>query len=122
MYCRDSRGSSIFVGLMFLGLGVILLIGNMNLLEIRPLLSQWWPMLFVILGIKSFVVHRGAHGWVGGLFWMGMGGLFLSSTLGYLDISIPTLIWPLIVIWFGVFTLLGCSDTRHRDTGQGGQS
>jgi hypothetical protein len=119
---HDGRGSKVFVGLIFLALGVILLMGNLNLFEIRPLLSEWWPVLFIVLGIKSLIVYRGARAWVGGLFWMGMGGLFLSSTLGYLDISIPSLIWPLVVIWFGVFTLLGCADTRHPDTGRGGES
>jgi len=35
--------------------------------------------------------------------------LFLSSTLGYLNIGITSLLWPVMLIWFGVFTVIGCS-------------
>ena len=122
MYCRDSRGSGIFIGLIFLALGVILLIGNLNLFPIGPLLSQWWPVLFIIMGIKSIVLYRGAPAWAGGALWFGLGGLFLLRTLGYLDISIPNLLWPVIVISIGVFTLLGCADPRGRETTDGGES
>lgn len=123
MRYREKHGAGIFVGLLFLALGVILLIGNLNLFPVQPLLSQWWPVLFLVIGIKNIVVYRGTYAWVGGAFWLGMGLLFLSSTLGYLDIAIPTLIWPLILIWFGVFTFLGCGEACGRYTRHpGGES
>src|SRR5262245_47133322 len=118
MHGREGQGSGIFVGLLFLALGIILLIGNLDLYHIRPFLSEWWPMLLIIIGIKNTVLYRGAYAWVGGLFWMGIGGLFLASTLGYLNIPIPSLAWPLIVIWFGIFTILGCGEARGRHARQ----
>jgi lia operon protein LiaF len=105
---RHNRpGGSIFAGLLFLALGVILLIDNLGMVEIKPTLSQWWPLILVIIGIKHLVLFRGSSALVGALFWIGSGALFLSSTLGFLHISVPSLLWPVVLIWFGVFTVLG---------------
>ena len=100
--------TGVFAGLLFLTVGVILLIGNLNLFPVRPLLSQWWPALLVLVGIKHLILFRGPSAWVNAAFWMGTGVLFLSSTLGFLPIGVPGLLWPILLIWFGVFTIIGC--------------
>jgi len=106
----DRPDTGIFAGLLFLTLGILLLIGNMNLFPVRPALSEWWPVLLIVIGVKNLIVFRGQSGWVGGLFWIATGTLFLASTLGYLGVGIPVLLWPLLLIWFGVFTVLGCGN------------
>ena len=107
----DRPEKGIFAGLFFLAIGVILLIGNLDLFPVQPILVQWWPMILIIGGIKHLVVFRGTSAWIGGFFWIGTGALFLSSTLGVLDISIPGLLWPILLIWFGVFMIL-CSSPQ----------
>jgi lia operon protein LiaF len=107
---NDRPDTGIFAGLLFLALGVILLLGNMSLFPVQPILSQWWPVLLIIIGIKHLIVFRGPSAWVGALFWIATGVLFLSTTLGYLSVAIPSLLWPILLIWFGVFTVLGCGD------------
>jgi hypothetical protein len=107
MRSRERHGAGVFTGLLFLALGVILLIGNMDLYPVRPLLSQWWPLLLVLIGVKHLIVFRGSQAWLGGFFWMATGALFLASTLGFVGTAVPTLVWPVVLIWFGVFTVLG---------------
>jgi len=107
MTSRERHGAGVFTGLLFLAIGVLLLIGNLDLYPVRPLLSQWWPLLLVIIGIKHLIVFRGSQAVVGAFFWIGTGVLFLASTLGYVATSIPSMVWPVILIWFGVFTVLG---------------
>ena len=104
---HDRRGAGIFGGLLFLALGVILLLGNLELFEVRPALSQWWLAILILLGIKHLFMWRGKTAWIGAAFWFGTGLLFLSSTLGYLNVGIPSLLWPVMLIWFGVFIALG---------------
>src|SRR5215207_9286122 len=104
---HERPGRGIFAGLMFLALGIILLVGNMDLFQIGPVLSQWWPLILVIIGIKHLVLFRGTSALIGAMFWIGSGALFLSSTLGFLQIGVPRLLWPVMLIWFGVFTVLG---------------
>jgi hypothetical protein len=107
MRSRERHGAGVFTGLLFLALGVILLVGNMDLYPVRPLLSQWWPLLLILIGVKHLIVFRGPQAWFGAMFWLGTGALFLASTLGFLGTSVPTLVWPVVLIWFGVFTMLG---------------
>jgi hypothetical protein len=114
----ERREGRVFTGVVFLIIGIVLLLGNLNVLEIRPLLSQWWPLILVIVGIKHLLNLRGTTAWLGGLFWIGTGALFLASTLGYIHIAITSVIWPLMLIWFGVLVVVGgngCGKTSIRD-------
>jgi Domain of unknown function (DUF5668) len=107
---RNAAGAGIFGGLVFLTLGVILLLGNLNLFPVQPVLSQWWPAILILVGIKHLLAWNGRNAWIGASFWIGTGLLFLSSTLGYLSVGIASLLWPVMLIWFGVFTFIvrGC--------------
>ena len=119
---RGRSGAGLFSGLLFLGLGVLLLMGNMELLAVRPLLTHWWPALLVIIGIKHLLLMRGPNAWVGAAFWIGTGLLFLLSTHGYLAVSVPNLLWPVMLIWFGAFTVLGVGGGCNWRVGNGSQS
>jgi LiaF transmembrane domain len=105
---HERRGAGIFGGLIFLILGIVLLMGNFDLFPVRPTLAEWWPAILVLFGIKHLLMWRGRNAWIGSAFWIGTGLLFLTSTLGYVNVGIPTLLWPVMLIWFGVFTVLGC--------------
>ena len=104
---RRQRGDRIVSGAVLLVIGIALLLSNLNLLELRPLLSHWWPLILVLIGVKQILWLRGPSALVGGLFWIGTGGLFLASTLGYIHISIASVVWPLMLIWFGVLIAMG---------------
>jgi hypothetical protein len=103
----ERPGKGIFAGLLLLALGVVLLLGNLDVFPVRPTLAQWWPLIAVIIGIKHLVVFPGTRGAISGVFWIATGALLLSSTLGYLNVGIPRLIWPVMIIWFGVLIVLG---------------
>ena len=110
----EQHGRGVFSGLLLLALGLILLAGNLDLFPVRPTLSQWWPVILIIIGIKHLVVFRSPTAWIGALFWLGTGALFLASTLGYLNISLLSLLWPVMIIWFGVCIVTGCGSAGQR--------
>jgi hypothetical protein len=117
-YRRDGK---FFTGAVLLIIGVLLLLGNLNVLEFRPILSHWWPLILVIIGIKHLVLMRGSRGLAGGIFWIGTGGLFLASTLGFINVAITNILWPLMLIWFGVLIALGpglCGKNSMRNGSQ----
>ena len=105
----NRRGGQVFTGAAFLGVGLLLLLGNLRLLDMRMFLYRWWPVILLAIGIKQLIFMRGAAAWVGGLFWMGTGALFLASTQGYIQMPLTRVIWPLMLIWFGVLVALGDS-------------
>ena len=106
---RDRRGAGILGGLLFLTVGIILLLGNLELFPARPVLSQWWPAILILFGIKHLLMWSGRQALIGASFWIATGLLFLSSTTGYLNVGVTSLLWPIMLIWFGVFTFMGCS-------------
>jgi len=114
---HDRPETGVFAGLLFLAVGVILLIGNLNLYPVRSLLVQWWPVLLVIVGVKHLILYRGPSAWVSAAFWIGTGVLFLGSTLGIVSIGVPSLLWPILLIWFGVFTIIGCGNVPESANG-----
>lgn len=112
MRYRNRREGKVFSGILLVVIGTIFLLGNLNFLEIRPLLSHWWPLLLIVFGIKHLIVWRGTGAWVGSLFWLTTGALFLANTLGYIDIGLSKVIWPLLLIWFGIAITFGPSCGR----------
>ena len=116
---RNRREGRAFTGVVFLIIGTLLLLGNLSVLEIRPLLSHWWPLILVVMGVKQLMILQGSSAWIGGLFWIGTGALFLASTLGYIHINITSILWPLILIWFGVLITVGHSGCGKGSIGEG---
>jgi len=95
------------MGVVFLVIGTLLLLGNLNFINTRFLFSHWWPLILVVIGIKQLLILRGPGAWIAGLFWAGTGALFLASTLGYIHVAITSVLWPLMLIWFGVLIVVG---------------
>jgi hypothetical protein len=79
---------------------------NLEMVSLRPLLSQWWPLILVIIGVKH-LIQNGSGDWLSAVFWIGTGALFLSASLGYLDVAYTSLLWPVLLIWFGVAMAIG---------------
>ena len=101
------QDGQMFLGIVFVAIGAVLLLGNLNVLNLRPFLSHWWPLILVAFGIKHLLLWRGTAAWVSGLFWIATGGLFLASRLGYIQVAITSLLWPVMVIWIGILVALG---------------
>jgi hypothetical protein len=100
---------SVFIPLILIVLGVVLLLYNFGLIsgDAWEIIFRLWPVLLVALGLDS--VLRG-EGLVGPIFIIGIGAAFLSSTLGFLDITVWELIltlWPLFLIAIGLDIALG---------------
>jgi len=107
-----------FTGAIFVIIGGLLLFANLNYINIRPIVEQWWPLLLMVIGVKQLLFWRGPGAWAGGAMWIGIGALFLSKTLGYLQFSISSVIWPLVLIWVGVVIVFGCGGQGRRNQQQ----
>jgi predicted membrane protein len=99
---EQNKGSFLDVRILFaiaiILAGVFALLDNFGHLDFHP--GQWWPVIFVIIGLGQLGTR---HKWSGVILIL-LGGLILLSTLDVLDFSIGDL-WPLILVMIGVSLL-----------------
>jgi predicted membrane protein len=80
--------------------GALLTLDNLGLIEIHNL-SQFWPLVLILVGISKFV--QGADA-TGALLWAGAGAAFLASNLGLFQVK---QLWPLLLVVVGARLVLG---------------
>jgi hypothetical protein len=104
------RGPHLFIGLLFVGWGVLQLLDTLGLMEFRNAFRTYWPVVLVAWGgwnlLTGHVVER-LFG--GGL--IVLGGILLGNRLYGWGVNLFAL-WPLLLIALGVRIILGGG--RHR--------
>ena len=103
-------GPHLFIGLLFVGWGVLQLLDTLGLMEFRDSFRIYWPVVLVAWGgwnlLTGHVVER--------LFGVGLivlGGILLGNRLYGWGVNLFAL-WPLLLIALGLRIILGGG--RHR--------
>ncbi len=121
VYCN--RGASRWLpGALLIGIGTLILLDHMNVIN-GARIWRYWPLLLIVIGIAK-VVNEGKR--VGGILLILLGAFFMAEHLGYRPFTWDTL-WPVLIIAAGVAMIWGRFDLqRHpqmdgdgRDTVQG---
>lgn len=110
----------LFTGLIIIAIGILFLLrqtGHVTF-DIGDLLSNFWPVILIIIGIRGLLSSR-AHG--SGSSWWGvvvllLGCLFLGRNLGLFSWSIGDMvpyIWPVAVILIGIQLIWKPKSKRH---------
>lgn len=102
----------LLLGFGFTLLGVVLLLGQLDLVNARAVL-RYWPVLLIAIGVAQFFNAPAAPSGDrtyprNAIVWMAVGGILLMNSVGVLRISIWDLFWPLLLIALGVRLM-----TRH---------
>ncbi len=90
-------------------LGTGLLLDAFGVMAFGSLFSDWWPVVFIILGISVMSGTKGMN--FPGVFFILLGLIFLMSTLDIIDIGFWQLFWPTLIIAIGLKLLIG---SRHK--------
>ena len=98
------------IGVLLVFIGLFILLDNLQVLELGPFLSRWWPLLIILLGLWKLLIW-GAQSLSSGLLLMAIGVLCLLATLGAITWSDLFRIWPVFLIVIGAWILL--RPTRH---------
>ena len=90
-----------FIGIVILIFGIVLLLNNVGVLNIK-FGTIWLPLLLILIGVWSAV--SGSHKrTIGPFIFVGLGLLWLFHNTGWLDWKI---FWPLLIILSGIWLLL----------------
>lgn len=113
----QSKGvtSQVVLGLLVILMGLLFLLDNLDLIEIRRVLG-FWPMVFIIAGTVKLcdTQTRGSQLIGGGL--VGLGVLMTLDRMDIIDFNIRTL-WPLFLIGAGAFVLYRAIEARRLPAG-----
>lgn len=92
----------IWIGLLFLLFGVGFLLHQADLLDFSAILSTWWPLIIIVIGIVQ-LMYRTNGSYISGFLFLLVGGVLLVNQ--WVDINLHTYIWPLLFIFIGIVIL-----------------
>jgi predicted membrane protein len=95
--------SQVVLGLLVVGMGVLFLLDNLDILNFRHAIG-FWPLVFIVAGCAALFGNGPRSGnYMGGVL-IAIGLLMILSRMGYFYISWGTL-WPLVMIALGGLVL-----------------
>jgi len=99
-----SGASGIFFGAIVVAIGCLLLLDNLGIVRFHDV-WQYWPVLLVAWGVSRIVDSRTPSGWVWGAAVALVGAFLLLDNLDIIVFN-WAVVWPLILIAFGVSVLV----------------
>jgi hypothetical protein len=76
----------IIPALIVIGIGVVFLLNNLNIFDMHDI-WRFWPVILIAAGLAKMVDSPYNNGRLVGGVLIGVGGLFLADTLGFLNLS-----------------------------------
>ncbi len=102
---RATRG--LFAGLFIVALGVVFLLDQEGIVSADYMFRFFWPAVFIFFGLEGVFCGCGGTRRNIGIVLTAIGILLLLSSLNLLRFHIGfELIWPLVLIWVGVWIIL----------------
>ena len=102
---RRSGAPPLFAAILLIAAGFLLFLNSMGVLHIRDI-WEFWPLIFVWIGVGRLFCDRAPAGRAVGLLFIGAGALALLFTLHILNVKLHDGTWPLallcIVFGFGM--------------------
>lgn len=99
-----SARTGAFFGLVLIVAGTVLLLERFGLLRFN-LLSHFWPVLWILIGLNLVVSHRGNGGKGIGLMLASVGVILELQRFGLIRVRMRDF-WPVYLIAIGVFLLV----------------
>jgi hypothetical protein len=101
---RDYQGR-IFAGLLIIVIGVIFLLGSLDKVDVGDLISEYWPLILIAIGLWHILAHNFRQ--VGtGLILIAIGSVFMLIKWGILGTNFWSVFWPILIIAVGLWILL----------------
>ncbi len=107
---RDSAGR-IFWGLFIILFGVLLLLDQLHKLDFGGVISRYWPLLLILVGLWQLIANNFRNPG-GPLLIIVLGVIFELGKLEILGRSAWHYVWPLLIILVGLWVLVGALGRR----------
>lgn len=107
--------SQIVLGVLVIVMGLLFLLDNLDLIEIRRVIS-FWPAVFIIAGTVKLLDAQSRGGQLAGAGLLGAGVLLVLDRVGLIDFDLRIL-WPLLLIGAGAVLLYKAFEARRATAG-----
>ena len=94
-----SANSQIILGAFAIGLGVLFLLDNMGILDVRGALS-FWPVVFIVFGLVKLTDTQTPNGYFVGFALVAVGVLMILGRMGIIHFAWHSM-WPVFMIVAG---------------------
>lgn len=109
---HGDQGPPLFIGLLLVAFGAVFLLDAFGLVEAHDIIRTMWPSAILAWGLwRVFFCRTGDR--VIGLLAVGAGVVLLGNELLGWDVHIWQLIWPLLLIAFGLRILVRAGNRRR---------
>ena len=102
----------IVVGALVIGLGILFLLDNLDIIDFHHAL-HFWPSMFIIFGLMKIYDTRSPNGFVVGCLLVLAGVLMTLNRLGFAYVSWHTM-WPLVLIMLGISVVVKAVTGRRQ--------
>ncbi len=103
----------VFWGLILIAVGILLFLDQMGRVDFGYLISQYWPAIFIIIGL-SILIANNFRETGGGIFFIILGGFLLLVRLRIFHHNLWHYFWPLLVIALGLWILVRPARSRDK--------
>ena len=103
------------IALFLISIGVLLILDNLNLIDIRQVYDYFWPAALILFGLSLLVRNRQLQ--IFGLIVLTIGVLTLLDELGYLRLTFDQIMmyfWPGLLVLLGLNLLISKQSSRPR--------
>jgi predicted membrane protein len=105
MTAHRTHSGRIFWGLILIVVGVLFLLDRLEKYDFGYLISHYWPVIFIIIGL-SIWINSGFRDFVGGFLFIIFGTVFLLIRLDILEHHFWYYFWPVLIIFFGIWLII----------------
>ena len=88
-----------WLGIIIIILGIGFLLDQVNVISFKEILSNWWPLIFIVIGFLQLVTRTQSAIFTGPLFIIIGAILFLNE---WTDSQLFIYLWPLVIIYIGI--------------------
>ncbi|HUK91162.1 MAG TPA: DUF5668 domain-containing protein, partial [Blastocatellia bacterium] len=102
------------IGGAIVAIGVAILLDNLGIVRVHDV-WRFWPLILVVWGASRLLESRSMAGYVWGALLVLVGAIILLDNLHilYFEFEPFALIWPMLIIGFGISMLLRTMERKR---------
>lgn len=111
---RTNPATHLWFGGFLIVIGVLFLLDTLGIADTHEVIARGWPLVLIAIGGSRLLNAETSQARVGAGIFLFLGFTFLLSTLGVFHFDVWSVIWPVLLIAFGVFMVIRSRFGWHR--------